>query len=289
MNASLAIIGPGTLGRSLASWACQKGLEVRLAGRSPEHAQEARIAVEARWRRDVERGRLDQDTASQVQGRLHPCRSWEQALDGVDSVLEALPESLPLKIEAWARLDRLGAPEVLRLTGSSSIPLHRIHSGSRMSHPLLGFHLFLPLERMQVVELVSPPETDPSVIERAEQLAKRLQKRVVLVRDGAGYAASRMALAQGLEAMRILESGAASAADLDALMVMGYGHPVGPLELSDRIGLDLRLAIARGIFEESGDPAFKPPPILESLVEQGRLGIKTGQGFHTWPRRGTLP
>jgi 3-hydroxybutyryl-CoA dehydrogenase len=158
-----------------------------------------------------------------------------------------------------------------------------------MSHPLLGFHLFLPLERMQVVELVSGPEPDPALLGRAGQLAERLGRRVVQVRDGQGYAASRMALAQGLEAMRILESGAACAEDLDTLMVMGYGHPVGPLELSDRIGLDLRLAIARGIFEESSHPAFRPPPILESLVEQGHLGVKTGQGFHPWPRPGALP
>jgi 3-hydroxybutyryl-CoA dehydrogenase len=289
MSRALAIVGPGTLGRSLASWASLRGLEVRLAGRGPDHALAGGKAIEARWRRSLERGRVDRDTVQRAREGLRCCGTWEEALEGAETVLEALPEALAIKIEAWARLDRLCRPEVLRLTGSSSIPLRRIQDGAAMAHALLGFHLFLPLERMPVVELVSGPGTDPVRLGRAEELALRLGKRAVRVRDGAGYAASRMALAQGLEAMRILESGAASADDLDLLMVSGYGHPVGPLELSDRIGLDLRLAIAQGIFQTGGDPCFQPPRILESLVEQGRLGVKTGQGFHRWPRSGALP
>lgn len=289
MCVSLAILGPGTLGRSLASWACLNGLEVRLAGRGGEHADQGRIAIEARWRRELERGRLAPEGVALAQSKLQSCDAWEQAVEGADCLLEALPESLPLKAEAWARLDPLCGPAVLRLTGSSSIPLRRIRGEARMASPLLGFHLFLPLDRMQVVELVAEPGTDRRLLERAERLADLLKKRVVAVQDGPGYAASRMALAQGLEAMRILESGAASARDLDTLMVLGYGHPVGPLELSDRIGLDLRLSIAKGLFEEGRDPAFQPPPILVALVEQGHLGMKTGQGFHAWPRPGIVP
>ena len=289
MNLSLAIIGPGTLGCSLASWATQKGMAVRLAGRNLAHAEAGRNTVEERWRRGQERGALGPEAVALARAGLHCCSSWEAAVEGADLVLEALPESLAVKAEAWKDLDPLCGPGTLRLTGSSSIPLHRIRSAARMSTPLLGFHLFLPLERMPVVELVSEPGTDSSLQQRARDLAETLGKRVIPVADGPGYAASRMALAQGLEAMRLLESGAASAVDLDALMVLGYGHPVGPLELSDRIGLDLRLAIAQGIFQSGGDPAFEPPPILESLVAQGRLGVKTGQGFHVWPRPGARP
>lgn len=289
MSPTLAIVGPGTLGRSLASWASLRGLEVRLAGKDPGHAPAAGRAIEGRWRRRVEQGRLAPEDLAAARGRLRPCGTWEEALEGAGVVLEALPESLPLKAAAWARLDRLCGPEALALTGSSSIALHRIRGAAGMARPLLGFHLFLPLERMGVVELVAEPGTAGDLLQGALDLAGRLGKRAVQVRDGAGYAASRMALAQGLEAMRLLESGAADAEDLDALMVMGYGHPVGPLELSDRIGLDLRLAIARGLFEEAGDPAFRPPAILEALVREGALGEKTGRGFHPWPRPGARP
>lgn len=289
MCVSLAVLGPGTLGRSLASWACLHGLEVRLAGRNQGHAQQGGTAIEARWRRDVDRGRLSPERVALALAKLRCVATWEAALEGTDCLLEALPESLPLKAEAWSRLDRCCGPTVLRLTGSSSISLRRLRAEARMAAPLLGFHLFLPLERMQVVELVAEPGTDPQLLARAERLADLLRKRVVPVQDGPGYAASRMALVQGLEAMRILESGAASARDIDTLMVQGYGHPVGPLELSDRIGLDLRLDIARGLFSERGEPAFQPPPILVALVEQGHLGMKSGQGFHAWPQPGNSP
>ena len=213
---------------------------------------------------------------------IQACGNPEDALEGAQTVLEALPESLALKAGLWARIGPSAAPGALLLTGSSSISLASIRKAAQLSRPLLGFHLFLPLERMQVVELVSEPEVHAEDLARAEDLAKCLDKRAVRVQDGPGYAASRMALAQGLEAMRLLETGVAAAGDLDALMVQGYGHPVGPLELSDRIGLDLRLAIAEGIHREEGDPRFQPPAILRRLVAEGRLGRKSGQGFHSW-------
>jgi len=288
MHDTLAIIGPGTLGRALASWASLRGLLVRLAGRDLDHSREGLRAIEAGWERGLAKGSLDQEAVSRALKGLRACGTWDEALEGAGTVLEALPESLPCKIGAWALLDR-ACGQALRLTGSSSLPLRAIRAGAGMQGRLLGFHLFLPLERMDVVELVSEHGTPPALLERAGALAGSLDRGVVPVRDGAGYVASRMALAQGLEAMRLLESGAADAEGLDALMVRGYGHPMGPLELSDRIGLDLRLAIARGIFEATGDPSFQPPAILESLVARGCLGVKSGRGFHTWPRPGGRP
>jgi 3-hydroxybutyryl-CoA dehydrogenase len=139
---------------------------------------------------------------------------------------------------------------------------------------------------MSVVELVHEKDTPPELLERASMLGSILHKRVVPVLDQPGYAASRMALAQGLEAMRIFEQGCATAEDIDALMVLGYGHPCGPLELSDRVGLDLRLAIAEQLHAETGDPHFEPPDILRHKVQCGELGLATGRGFHRWNDRG---
>jgi len=141
--------------------------------------------------------------------------------------------------------------------------------------------LFVPVPRMAVVELAVPAGTPQVWVDRARALAATLQKRVVQVRDQPGFAAARMALAQGLEAMRLLEAGVASAEDLDALLTLGYGHPVGPLELSDRVGLELRLRIAERL-TASGEDRFQPPALLRRKVEEGATGLKAGRGLYAW-------
>jgi 3-hydroxybutyryl-CoA dehydrogenase len=271
---SLVVLGTGTLGRDLALWAAQRGLGVVLVGRSPARAQEALARLQALWPGHGEGPHL----------RTAPL---EEALPGASAVLEALPEDLDLKRQALARLEALAPPATLLLTGTSSLPLAQLGEG--MTHPrrLLGFHLFLPVRRMGLVELVVRPDTPGTWLEGARNLARRLGLEVIQVADRP--AASRMGLALGLEAMRLLEEGAASAKDVDRLMVRGYGHPVGPLELSDRVGLDVRLAIARQLFQATGDPRFAPPDILKSLVASGHLGRKSGRGFHDWTPTGGPP
>jgi 3-hydroxybutyryl-CoA dehydrogenase len=282
----MAILGPGILGLSLAAFAAERGVDVRLVGRNPQHAADAVGIVKARWGRHLDTGRLTPAAIAAATCRLHACASLEEALDGATIAFEALPEDLGTKQLHWARIGAAAAPTALLLTGTSSIPLDLLGRGTGLESRLIGFHLFLPLERMDALELVTGDATDPGALARAEALGALLGRRIFRVRAGAGFAASRMALAQGLEAMRLLERGAASAVDLDGLMVHGYGHPVGPLELSDRIGLDLRLSIARGLHGESGHSAFEPPAILTRLVGEGRLGRKSGRGFYSWDAKG---
>lgn len=263
----LAILGPGALGRSLARHAASKGISVRLVGRDEAHAQ-----------RGLERlGRRSGDVS-----RIHAFGFEAATFEGVDAVLEALPEDLERKSRAWRALKPILPPSALRLTGSSSLPVSLLDATAELEGRLMAFHLFVPVGRMGVVELVAPhgvPATDRA---RVASLASALDLRLIQVQDGPGYAAARMGLAQGLEAMRLLEAGVATAEDLDALMVNGYGHPVGPLELSDRVGLDLRLAIAERLFTETGDVRFEPPRILREKVAEGALGRKSGRGFFAW-------
>lgn len=282
----LAIIGPGTLGLSLARWGAERGLRVALAGRNQDHADRGLREADRHWQVAVRKGRITAGQWQEARARLSGTGTWEAAVEGACWVLEALPESLDVKARAWARLDSLLPGEASRLTGTSSLPAGSIQAASGMGSPLLAFHCFVPLERMSIVELAGGERVPRVAREKALALAERLGKRVVMVQDQTGFAAARMALAQGLEAMRLLESGAASADDLDALLTQGYGHPVGPLELSDRIGLDLRLTISRQIFSSTGDPRFEPPGILRRMVDQGRLGVKTGAGFFEWDERG---
>ncbi len=282
----LAIIGPGTLGLSLARWAAECGLLVTLAGRDLDHVNRGLSKADRQWDVAVQKGRIRAGQRQKARARLHACDTWEAAAEGASWVLEALPESLEVKSQAWARLEPLLPAEVSRLTGTSSIPVSFIRKASVMDSPLLAFHCFVPLERMTIVELVGTESVPRAELERASGLAAHLGKRVALVQDQAGFAAARMALAQGLEAMRLLESGIATAEDLDALLTRGYGHPVGPLELSDRIGLDLRMTISEQIFSSTGDSRFEPPGILRRMVEQGRLGVKAGAGFFEWDAMG---
>lgn len=289
MMGPLAVIGPGTLGKSMASWAALQGMEVRLAGRDLGHSCRAKQEIESGWARGLSKGRYSEDSIQAASSLLCASASWPEAVAGASTVFEALPEQPSEKIQGWRALAAQAPASALFLSGTSSLPIGGLDTAAELGNRLQGFHLFVPVGRMAVVELVTPNPVAETLKNRAFALASHLKLKAVSVRDIPGFAASRMALAQGLEAMRLLEEGVASAEGLDALMVEGYGHPMGPLALSDRIGLDLRLSIAESIFAASGDPRFEPPKILRTLVEQGHTGTKAGQGFYLWTDAGGSP
>jgi 3-hydroxybutyryl-CoA dehydrogenase len=281
----LAILGPGTLGLSLAQWAAECGLETRLLGRDQDHAEAGRQVIRQRWAQAVARGRLSPEACREAEGRLTGRAFAQEALEGASAFLEALPEDPAAKAPALGTAARWGTPELLLLSGTSSLRISSLALAAGLPDRLVGFHLFVPVPRMAVVEMGVAPGTPERLVARTRVLGHALRKRVVQVRDQPGFAAARMALAQGLEAMRLLEDGVASAEDLDALMTLGYGHPVGPLELSDRIGLDLRLRIAQGL-ADAGEERFRPPGILVSKAAEGSLGLKRGRGFFPWDAQG---
>lgn len=281
LTGPLAILGPGTLGLSTAQWAAECGLEVRLLGRTQEHAEAGVRRIKLHWQRAADAGRLSLELMTSAQALITPAPFSPAALQDIATFLEAVPESPDAKVPVLAQASRWGNPDLLILTGTSALPVSALAREARLEGRLVGFHLFVPVPRMGVVEMAVAPDTDQVWVDRTRALGQAFRKRVVQVRDQPGFAAARMALAQGLEAMRLLEAGVATAEDLDALMTLGYGHPLGPLELSDRVGLDLRLRIAEGLVA-AGEPGFNPPPILSQKVRDGFLGRKTSQGFHAW-------
>lgn len=276
----LAVLGPGTLGLSVAQWAAECGIEVQLVGRNPAHAARGLETLWNRWEGSLRKGRIQAEALTAAKNRLRVGESLEEALQTSDGLLEALPESMGLKAAAWRHLAPLATDKLLWATGSSGIPVSRLRTESGFPLPIVGFHLFLPVHHHRVVELVSEPGAE---VPMALQLAAQLQLEVVQAPDQQGYLASRLAMVQGLEAMRMVEQGLATPSAIDTLMARGYGHPCGPLELSDRVGLDLRLSIATALHEQTGNPGFAPPEILRRKVAQGELGRKTGQGFYAWP------
>lgn len=282
----LAILGPGTLGLSAAQWAAECGLEVRLLGRDMDHAQRGLQEIERRWGSALQKGRLSPLAHEEAQSRIQAAPFGPEAVKDTATLLETLPEDPDQKASALAAASAWAGPGLLLLSGTSALPISRLADAAGLQQRLLGFHLFVPVPRMAVVEIAVPSGTPTPLVDRARALGSALRKRVVIVGDQPGFAAARMALVQGLEAMRLLEAGIASAEDLDALMTLGYGHPVGPLELSDRIGLDLRLRIAEGLFQASRDPRFEPPALLREMVTRGETGRGAGQGFYRWNSEG---
>ncbi len=281
MSAPLAILGPGTLGLSAAQWAAECGLETRLLGRDQAHADAGLERIRKRWERAEAQGRMSLEARSLAEDRLSSAPFGPAALEGAATLLEALPEDPAVKRALWSSLAGWSPPDLLLLSGTSALPISAMAAGTGLEGRLLGFHLFVPVPRMAVVEMAVPRGADPLWVARARALGAALDKRVVLVADQPGFAAARMALALGLEAIRLLEEGVASAEDLDTLMTLGYGHPVGPLELSDWIGLDLRLNIAQGL-RETGKVRFQPPRILVDKVRSGASGRKALRGFYHW-------
>jgi 3-hydroxybutyryl-CoA dehydrogenase len=286
VNGPLVILGPGVLGLSAAQWAAERGLAVKLLGRDADHAARGCAEIQRRWEAAVRKGRLDPADHAAAAARLEAFPFDPGALKGASAFLEALPERAATKVPALTAAAAWGAPDLLILTGTSALPVTDLARETGLQNRLLGFHLFVPVSRMAVVELVVPDDTPEGWVDLARGLARALGKHPARIRDQAGFAAARMALAQGLEAIRLLEAGVATAADLDALMTLGYGHPVGPLELSDRVGLDLRLTISDDIHRSTGDPRFEAPRLLREKVARGETGLRAGHGFYHWDASG---
>ncbi len=280
MTHVLGILGPGVLGLSLAQWAAERGMEVRLMGRDHAHAARGLEELARRWQVLLDRGKILPGVVKGCLARVRPLDPG--AWDDCSILLEATPEHPEAKARIWRGLASGLPSRMLCLTGSSALPVGPMAQAAGLEGRLMGFHLFVPVRSMRVVELVIPPGTSEACVARGRAFAEALELRVARVRDGVGYAAARMSMALGLEAMRLLEEGVASAGDLDALMKLGYGHPTGPIELSDRVGLDLRLAIVDRLREAHGE-RFLAPRILRERVAQGHLGRKTGQGLLGWP------
>jgi 3-hydroxybutyryl-CoA dehydrogenase len=281
--ATVAVVGAGTMGHGIAQVAAQAGYAVRLADVVPGAAARALGRIRQNLDGAVERAKTTPAERDAALERIAALDDVALAARGAGLVVEAVPEDLDLKKDLFARLGRVAAETALLATNTSSLSVAAIAAATPRPARVLGMHFFNPVHLMKLVEVVAHAGTAPASVEAAVAVARRLGKEPIVVRDSPGFASSRLGVALGLEAMRMLEEGVASAEDIDRAMTLGYNHPVGPLGLTDMVGLDVRLAIARYLHRTLGDARFAPPAILERLVAEGKLGKKTGQGFFPWP------
>jgi 3-hydroxybutyryl-CoA dehydrogenase len=270
------------MGHGIALVAAIAGYETRLTDANTDALTGAWDRIQSNLAGAVSRSKLTQAQADAAVANLTPAADLEMAVRDADLVIEAIVEDLAVKQSLFQRLDRLVADDAILATNTSSLSIARIAGATQRPSRVAGMHFFNPVHIMKLVEIVTHERCDAAVVAAARAAAERMGKTTILVRDTPGFASSRLGVALGLEAMRMLEAGVASAADIDTAMELGYGHPMGPLRLTDLVGLDVRLRIAEYLHRELGDDKFAPPRILREKVERGELGKKTGRGFYEW-------
>jgi len=279
----IAVIGAGTMGHGIAQVAATAGYETRLTDADPAARERALRRIAENLEGAVRRGRLSPAERAAALGRLRWYDRVKNTTYGAALVIEAIVEQLPAKLELFRRLDLATTADAVLATNTSALPVTRIAAVARHAERVVGMHFFNPVHIMKLVEIVTHDRAAPATIERVREIAVRMGKEPIVVRDAPGFASSRLGIVLGLEAMRMLEQGIASVEDIDKALELGYGHPMGPLKVSDLVGLDVRLAIAEHLYRELKQPQYEPPGILRAKVRAGELGKKTGKGFYTWP------
>lgn len=278
----MAIIGAGTMGHGIAYVAALAGCRVALHDSQREALTEARRRIESLAAAGLQRGKITESDRAGVHQRLRYATELDDAVMDVDLVIEAVVERINTKQMLFAAVERQAPREALLATNTSSLSVGQIAAAVREPARLIGMHFFNPVHVMKLVEVVRHGRTSPEVIERACAIARRLGKEPIVVQDSPGFASSRLGVVLGLEAMRMVEQGVASPEDIDKAMELGYNHPLGPLKLTDLVGLDVRLAIAEYLYQQLRMPHYAPPQILKDKVAKGELGKKSGKGFYEW-------
>lgn len=278
----VAVIGAGTMGHGIAYVAALAGCEVRLTDAKPETLPRAIEKIDSLLGRGLERGKITAEDRTAIRGRLREEPRLRTAVATTDVIIEAVVEDLGVKQRLFEEVERHAPRGALLASNTSSLSIGQIASSLTQPARLIGMHFFNPVHVMKLVEVVTHGPDSISAADRAVAFARELGKEPIVVRDSPGFASSRLGVVLGLEAMRMLEQDVASAEDIDKAMELGYNHPMGPLKLTDLVGLDVRLAIAEYLFATLGKPQYEPPKILQEKVKKGELGKKTGKGFYTW-------
>ncbi len=275
------VLGAGTMGHGIAQVLAMSGIRTRLFDVSEDAVGRGLAAIQANLDKGVARGKVEDAARDQALAALSGATDLKEAVQGAQIVIEAVPERMELKQSLFRSVgEQLGA-SALYASNTSSLSLTQIAEACPHPERVVGMHFFNPVHIMKLVEVVRAEQTAPEAAQCALDLARRMGKEPIDVRDAPGFASSRLGIAIGMEAIRMVEENVASAADIDQAMVLGYGFPMGPLKLTDLVGLDVRLSIAEYLQETLG-PRFAPPNLLREKVERGELGRKSGQGFYTW-------
>ena len=283
---TVAVIGSGTMGSGIAQVCAQTGWETRLYDAFPESLEKGMNSIDKFWKDGVSRGKNTEEEVKNWSEKLSPCENLEEALSGVDLVIEAVPEKIDLKRSIFQKIEELAPENAILATNTSGLRISEIASVVKNPERVVGMHFFNPVPIMKLLEVIKHDLSSDDTIERVIEIGGEMGKTTIVVGDIPGFATSRLGVVLGNEAIRMLAEGVASASDIDTAMKLGYKHPMGPLELSDLVGLDVRRDILKNLAEAFDDPSYLPHSLLDRLVESGELGKKTGLGIYKWSKEG---
>jgi 3-hydroxybutyryl-CoA dehydrogenase len=282
MIRQITVLGTGTMGRDIAYLAAVSGFETVIYDVDAATLEGANDAIERLLSKAVAKERLSESAAAAARERLQLIPELEPAVNGADLIIEAVPEDPDIKADLFAQADLFCGPETILASNTSSLSITKLAGNVERRDRFIGLHFFNPPHLMKLIEIVRGDRTSQATIDEVREVAAAMDKETIVVRDSPGFATSRLGVAIGLEAIRMFEEGVASVEDIDRAMELGYNHPMGPLRLTDLVGLDVRLGIAEHLAATLGE-RFEPPQLLRDMVAEGKLGKKSGQGFYHWP------
>jgi 3-hydroxybutyryl-CoA dehydrogenase len=278
---TIGVIGAGTMGHGIAQVSAAAGYRVILRDVDRDSLARGIESIERNLTKGIQLGKLTEadcdSTLQHIRGTTHL-----EEIANADLIIEAAPERLEIKQQLLQEVEALSQRDFIFATNTSSLSITEIAKSSESPANVVGMHFFNPVHIMRLVEIVVGKATSDDTVGIVREVSRKLRKEPIIVRDVPGFASSRLGVALGLEAMRMLEQGVASARDIDTAMELGYNHPMGPLKLTDHVGLDIRLNIAEYLYHELGSETFRPPDLLRRMVREGKLGKKSGEGFYNW-------
>lgn len=283
---SVAVIGAGTMGSGIAQVCAQTGWETRLYDAFPDSLEKGMFSIGEFWRNGISRGKNTEEEVKNWSNKLVAYNDLGGALSGVDIVIEAIPEKIDLKRSIFRKIEELAPENAILATNTSGLRISEIASAVKTPERLVGMHFFNPVPIMKLLEVIKHDLASDDIVREVIEIGEEMGKTTIVVGDIPGFATSRLGVVLGNEAIRMLAEGVASASDIDTAMKLGYRHPMGPLELSDLVGLDVRRDILNNLAESFNDSSYLPHPLLDRLVESGELGKKTGRGIYDWSEEG---
>jgi 3-hydroxybutyryl-CoA dehydrogenase len=273
------------MGHGIAQVAAAAGYQAILRDVDRDSLARGIKAIERNLVKGIQLAKLTEADRDSILQHIHGTTDLAEVATA-DLVIEAAPEKLEIKQQLLRDVEKLASRPFVFATNTSSLSITQLAKASEEPGRVVGMHFFNPVHIMRLVEIVIGKATSDDTVAVVRQVAQKLRKEPIIVQDVPGFASSRLGVALGLEAMRMVEQGVASAKDIDTAMELGYNHPMGPLKLTDHVGLDIRLNIAEYLYRELGTETFRPPELLRRMVQEGKLGKKTGIGFYDWTAPG---